>query len=230
MALLEVIALDARDAVAAEEGGADRVELVTDMAADGLSPAPATVAEVRAAVDIPVRVMLRLTDGFAPGDLGALVRRTVELRNAGAQEFVLGFLTPDGAVDLPAVTRVVEAIDGAPWTFHRAIDHCADRAALRAAVAELPGLDGFLTAGAVAGIDDGITTLLAEASGPQRILAGGGLRLDHLLRLMKTGIDAFHIGSAARPQGWESPVSAAAVRTWRTALDALSPGRGRDPR
>lgn len=37
-ALLEVIALDARDAVAAAEGGADRLELVTDMAADGLTP------------------------------------------------------------------------------------------------------------------------------------------------------------------------------------------------
>ncbi|WP_336669776.1 copper homeostasis protein CutC [Tsukamurella sp. USMM236] len=223
MALLEVIALDARDAVAAQEGGADRVELVADMAADGLSPSPATVAEVRAAVDIPVRVMLRLVDGFAPGDLGALLRRTVELRSAGAEEFVLGFLTPDGAVDPPAVTRVVEAIDGAPWTFHRAIDHCADRSALRAAVAELPGLDGFLTAGATSGVDHGIATLVAEASGPQRILAGGGLRLDHLPPLMQAGIDAFHIGSAARPQGWMSPVSAEAVRTWRAAVDDQRP-------
>ncbi|MCS3781314.1 copper homeostasis protein CutC [Tsukamurella ocularis] len=223
MALLEVIALDARDAVAAHKGGADRVELVVDMGADGLSPSPATVADVRAAVDIPVRVMLRLTGGFAPGDLGELVRCTVELRSAGAQEFVLGFLTADGAVDLPAVTRVVEAIDGAPWTFHRAIDHCADRAALRSTVAELPGLDGFLTAGAAAGLDDGIATLIAEASGPQRILAGGGLRLDHLPRLEGAGIDAFHIGSAARPQGWESPVSAEAVRTWRAAVDDQRP-------
>lgn len=37
-ALLEVIALDAADAVAAEAGGADRLELVSDMAADGLTP------------------------------------------------------------------------------------------------------------------------------------------------------------------------------------------------
>lgn len=222
MALLEVIALDAWDAVAAQEGGADRVELVADMAADGLSPSPATVAAVRASVDIPVRVMLRLADGYAPGDLGALVRRTVELRSAGAEEFVLGFLTPDGNLDLPAATRVVDAIDGAPWTFHRAIDHCADRAALRAAVAELPGLDGFLTAGAAAGVDDGIATLVTEAQGAQRTVVGGGLRLDHLPRLRAAGIDAFHIGSGARPTGWNTPVSADAVRSWRTALDVRS--------
>lgn len=219
MALLEVIALGVRDAVAAQAGGADRVELVADMAADGLSPSPATVAEVRAAVDIPVRVMVRLADGFLAGDVDAVLRRAVELRDAGAQEFVLGFLTADGTVDLPAVTRIVEALDGAPWTFHRAIDHCADRAALRAAVADLPELDGFLTAGAATGVDDGIATLIAEASGPQRILAGGGLRLGHLPRLTAAGIDAFHIGSAARPHGWEALVSAAAVRTWRAAID-----------
>lgn len=46
-AVLEVIALDAEDAVAAQAGGADRLEVVTDMAADGLTPAPKTVAEIR---------------------------------------------------------------------------------------------------------------------------------------------------------------------------------------
>ena len=222
MALLEVIALDARDAVAAQEGGADRLELVTDMEADGLSPSADVVAEVLTATDLPVRVMIRLADGFASGDLNALMRRTAELRTAGAQEFALGFLTPDGRVDLPAVMRVVDALDGAPWTFHRAIDHCADRSELRAAIAGLPGLDGFLTAGAASGVDDGIATLIAEAPGPQRLLAGGGLRLDHLPRLRAVGIDAFHIGSAARPSGWDAPVSADAVRRWRTAVDLRS--------
>ncbi|NMD56843.1 MULTISPECIES: copper homeostasis protein CutC [Tsukamurella] len=219
MALLEVIALDARDAVAAQEGGADRVELVADMAADGLSPSTDVVAEVLTATDLPVRVMIRLADGFAPGDLNALLRRTDELRGAGAQEFVLGFLTSGGAVDLPAVTRIVDELDGAPWTFHRAIDHCADRESLRTAIADLPGLDTILTAGATNGVDDGIDILAAEEQGPQQILVGGGLRLDHLPRLRAAGIDAFHIGSAARPQGWESPVSAEAVRLWRKAID-----------
>lgn len=219
MTLLEVIALGARDAVAAQEGGADRVELVADMAADGLSPSPATVAEVRSAVDIPVRVMLRLTDGFAAGKLDELARRTIELRDAGAEEFVFGFLTPIGSVDLPAGTRITEALDGAPWTFHRAIDHCADRAALRSAIAHLPGLDTILTAGAAAGVDRGLDVLVAKPRGPHRVLVGGGLRLDHLPRLLAAGLDAFHIGSAARPRGWDAAVSAEEVRRWRRAID-----------
>ncbi|MEU5598884.1 copper homeostasis protein CutC [Streptomyces sp. NPDC020298] len=224
-AVLEVIALDPEDAVAAQAGGADRLELVADMAADGLTPAARTFAGIRAAVDLDLRVMLRLADGFAAGDVERLVRVAGELRGAGADQFVLGFLGPDGGVDLDAVERVVGELDGCRWTFHRAIDRAADRAALRKQLADLPGLDCYLTAGSASGVDEGLPTLLAEArrSGEpgygQRLLVGGGLRLDHVPTLFAAGIDGFHIGGAARPGGWGEPVSAAAVAQWREALD-----------
>ncbi|MFD0143854.1 MULTISPECIES: copper homeostasis protein CutC [unclassified Streptomyces] len=225
-AVLEVIALDEQDAVAAQAGGADRLELVTDMAADGLTPSRTGFAAIRSAVDIPLRVMLRLTDGFAAADIDTLVARARDLREAGAEEFVLGFLTADGDADLVAVERLIAVLDGCRWTFHRAIDRAADRDALRKQLADLPGLDTYLTAGAATGVDDGLPVLGAEAarSGepgyePQ-ILVGGGLRLDHLPELRAAGLDAFHIGGAARPNGWKAPVSAEAVRVWREALDA----------
>src|SRR5690242_7171136 len=225
-AVLEVIALDAEDAIAAQAGGADRLELVTDMAADGLTPSVATFAAIRAAVDIHLRVMLRLTDGFAAGDVDRLVRTAGELRAAGADQFVLGFLDAEGGVDLTAVERLVAELDGCPWTFHRAIDHTADRDALRKQLADLPGLDTYLTAGSPAGVDDGLPVLVAEAARrgepgyEPRIMVGGGLRLDHLPELRAAGLDAFHIGGAARPGGWSGPVSAESVREWRTAVDA----------
>ncbi|MFF9016368.1 copper homeostasis protein CutC [Streptomyces sp. NPDC014870] len=225
-AVLEVIALDEEDAVAAQAGGADRLELVTDMAADGLTPSRTGFAAIRAAVDIPLRVMLRLTDGFAAGDIDRLVARAADLRDAGADQFVLGFLTPDGDADLVAVERLVTVLDGCRWTFHRAIDRTPDRDALRKQLADLPGLDTYLTAGSPTGVDDGLPVLLAEAARagepgyePQ-ILVGGGLRLDHLPRLRAAGLAAFHIGGASRPHGWTAPVSPDAVRVWREALDA----------
>jgi copper homeostasis protein len=225
-AVLEVIALGVEDAVAAQAGGADRLELVTDMAAEGLTPPEETFAGIRAAVDISLRVMLRLADGFAAGDVGALVRVAGEMRAAGADEFVLGFLDEHGGADLAAVERLVAELDGCRWTFHRAIDRAADRDAVRKQLADLPGLDAYLTAGSAAGVDDGLPTLLAEAARggepgyEPRIMVGGGLRLDHVPRLRTAGIDAFHIGGAARPGGWTAPVSPEAVREWREALDA----------
>ncbi|MEU6366363.1 copper homeostasis protein CutC [Streptomyces sp. NPDC046931] len=224
-AVLEVIALGPEDAVAAQAGGADRLELVTDMAADGLTPPVAVFAGIRAAVDIPLRVMLRKRDGFAAGDTGALVRAAGELRAAGADAFVLGFLGEDGGPDLETVERLLAELDGCRWTFHRAIDHAADREALRKQLADLPGLDTYLTAGSADGVDDGLPTLVAEAARrgepgyTQRLMVGGGLRLEHVPPLRAAGVDAFHIGGAARPDGWTAPVSAQAVRQWRTALD-----------
>lgn len=226
-AVLEVIALGVEDAVAAQAGGADRLELVADMAADGLTPPVETFAGIRAAVDIDLRVMLRPADGFAAGDVETLVRVAREMRAAGAEEFVLGFLDADGQVDLDAVERLVAELDGCRWTFHRAIDRAADRDALRKQLDGLPGHDTYLTAGSAAGVDDGLPTLLAEAARcgepgyEPRIMVGGGLRLEHVPQLKAAGIDAFHIGGAARPGGWDGPVSAAAVAEWRAVLDGV---------
>lgn len=236
-AVLEVIALDAEDAIAARSGGADRLELVADMAADGLTPSRETFAKIRAAVDIPLRVMLRLSDGFTVGEaagtggsggVDALVDAARGMRAEGADEFVFGFLDADGTPDLVTVERLIAELDGCRWTFHRAIDRASDRDALRERLADLPGLDTYLTAGSAAGVDAGMPTLLREAEaadqgepgyGPQ-MLVGGGLRLDHLPRLLAAGVDGFHIGGAARANGWKGAVSVGAVREWREALDA----------
>ncbi|WP_165987921.1 copper homeostasis protein CutC [Streptomyces sp. YIM 98790] len=229
--LLEVIALDAEDAIAAQSGGADRLELVTEIAADGLTPAVETVAAIRDAVALPLRVMLRPGDGFrtgGPAALDGLCATAEKLCAEGAREFVLGFLDADGHADLGAIRTLTGVLgEEARWTCHRAIDHSADRSALRARLDGFPGLDTYLTAGSAAGVDHGMAVLRGEAARTAagepgylpRLMVGGGLRLEHVPELLAAGVDAFHIGGAARPRGWSGPVTATAVAAWRTALD-----------
>jgi copper homeostasis protein len=230
--IFEVIALGAEDAVAAQDGGADRLELVTDMAADGLTPSRATFGAIRNAVDIPLRVMLRMSDGFSAGgaaELDALCAAAQGLRAEGAEEFVLGFLDDAGGADLDAVHALVDVLDGCRWTFHRALDRAADRDAVRLQLAGLPGLDTYLTAGSALGVGDGIPTLCAEAAREgepgyePRLLVGGGLQLGHVPALRAAGLDAFHVGGAVRLDGWAGQVDVTAVRTWRDALDSQVP-------
>ncbi|ROR96604.1 copper homeostasis protein CutC [Salana multivorans] len=230
--LLEVIALSALDAERAERGGADRLEVVGTMDDDGLSPDPSLVAEIAAATGLPLRVMVRARAGFGTDgeELARLRGLAVAYRGAGADGLVLGFLDATGAVDVDAVTEIVGATDG-PWTFHRAIDACPEPDRAWAVLHGLPRLDQVLTAGSTRGVGDGLTALLrrAETDEParSRILAGGGLRPEHVPVLAQSGITAFHIGSAARPDGsFAAPVDAALVRGWRDLInDALaSPG------
>lgn len=226
--LLEVIALGPADAKAAEDGGADRLEVVTDIAADGLSPDPGTVADIRRATSRPIRVMLRAQAGFvtSTGELQKLARLADHYLDAGADGFVFGFLTPSAEVDVAATTYLADcdAVRGRPWTFHRAVDNAlAARHAWRD-IADLPGLDAVLTAGSARGLSHGFDDLIelagSNANYPELIMAGGGLAAEQVPWLVQAGIRSFHIGSGARPQGsWKAYADAGFVRSWRMLID-----------
>ncbi|GAA4236994.1 copper homeostasis protein [Streptosporangium album] len=220
--LLEVIALDVRDAVAAEEGGADRLEIVVDMASDGLTPAAETVAAISRKCALPQMVMLRGEASFlaTPESLEGLRRDAKILSEAGAAGFVFGFLDSAGVVDLAATEALIHAVAPLPWTFHRAVDHAADTQASWRAVRLLPNLATVLTSGAPGGVADGLPAIKArcEAGDGPLIMAGGGLRPGLVPVLMDYGVRAFHVGSAVRAS-WSDPVEARLVRQWRELID-----------
>ena len=218
MPILEVIALNAKDAEAAQAGGAHRLELVADMASDGLTPSVATFREVRNATDLPVRVMLRDAEGFAPRNLKQLRRQAWELREAGATEFVLGFLDAEGEIDEGVTLNLVAELEGCAWTFHRALDNSAD--VFRSwGVVQTLGCDTVLAAGSPKGVEDGIENLKKLVTqAPPALLVGGGLQTRHVEELLAAGVSGFHVGSAVRPSGWDSPVDSASVREWVNRL------------
>ncbi len=228
--LLEVIALTPADARAAELGGAHRLEIVSRIDIGGLTPALEQFASIRAAVAIPLRVMLRTNAGFgitAP-ELHDLLQTASALRSIGADQFVFGLLDPDGALDEAALKQAYDAIAPCPWTLHHAFDHAQDMKSAWRVASALPGLDAVLSGGVRGDLAQGLDALRSraswQASGP-RWLAGGGLTLALVEPLMAAGIRQFHIGRAARlNHSWSEPVSAAAVRRWRETLDAVPNG------
>jgi copper homeostasis protein CutC len=228
MSLLEVIAQTEADAAAAEEGGADRIEVVADVRAGGLSPDPRIVAGMRRATSLPMRVMLRAKAGFrttAP-ELDRLRRAAAEHAEAGADGFVFGFLAPAGAVDTTATTTLADAVSPLPWTFHRAVDNAACADAAWRTIRDLPGLDAVLSAGSARGVDAGMEALLRRAASEASLmLVGGGLRRKHVAVLAAAGVDAFHVGAAVRRRGivGAGTVDAALVRDWRALVDASPP-------
>ncbi len=224
--LLEVIALQPADAERAEAGGADRVELCGSLQDGGMSPTPALVGQVRRAASIQLRVMVRLRPGFGT-DGGEAIRLRglmASYADAGADGMVLGFLNGLGEVDLEVLNALIEDA-GWPWTFHRAIDSCLDLDRAWAALATLPRLDQVVTAGSARGVEHGLDELVSRARGnpwaARVIMAGGGLRPEHVPWLARAGVRAFQIGRPARPLGsYKAYVDEGLVRSWRALIDA----------
>jgi copper homeostasis protein len=224
--LLEVVALHPADAEAAEAGGADRLELVGSIEHGGMSCQTATVSAVTRSTTLPVRVMLRLSEGYSTtgGELARLIGLTGDYLAAGAEGVVFGFLNADLDVDIPVCEAIVDALDGAPWTFHRAIDHTLDTDRAWRHLSELEGLDAVLTAGSALGVAHGIDDLTARAADPavaDLVLAGGGLDPEHVPWLVRAGVRAFHVGSPVRPdRSWDKAhVDERYVRSWRLLID-----------
>ncbi len=216
-----------RDVPGADEGGADRLFVIADVEAGGLSPEPGTVSAVCKETEVPVRVMLRLNDGLSTtgGELSRLVGLGEDYLSVGAEGVAFGFLTADLEIDVEVCSYLADRLPQVPWTFHRAVDSAlsTDRAWRR--LAGLPGLDAVLSAGSVRGLDAGCDELVerarAEPEVARLLMAGGGLRGEHVPWLARAGVRQFHVGSTVRPGGsWtKSYVDAAHVRSWRMLLD-----------
>jgi copper homeostasis protein len=223
--LLEVLALHAADAERAEAGGADRLQLVGSLDFGGLSPEPALVGQVRRATSLPIRVMLRLREGYGTdgGEVARLKGLLSSYRSVGADGLVLGFLNAHTEVDADVVREIVGEPDYG-WTFHRAVDSCMSTDRAWRTLATLPGLDSVLTAGSARGVSEGLDELVSRAkSDPGArsvIMAGGGLLPEHVPWLARAGVRAFHIEAAARPLGsYKAYVDSDLVRTWRSLID-----------
>lgn len=223
--LLEVIALHAADAERAEAGGADRLEVVGSLDFGGLSPEPAVVGQIRRVTSLPIRVMLRLREGFGTdgGEVVRLKGLVSSYRSVGADGLVLGFLNGHTEVDADVVREIIGEPDFG-WTFHRAIDSCMSTDRAWRTLATLPRLDQVLTAGSARGVAEGLDELVDRAhtdpGARSVIMAGGGLQPEHVPWLARAGIRAFHIGSPARPLGsYKAYIDPDLVRTWRTLID-----------
>ena len=227
--LLEVIATTLGDAKAAARGGADRLELVTAMGEGGLTPSIGLIEAVVAAVPIPVNVIVRPHSRsfvYVAGDYAVMLRDVKSAKSAGANAVVTGMLTLSGEVDREGLMRVMEAADGMPITFHRAIDEARD---LHEAFDVLLGFDSVtnvLTSGGKPSVLDAaaeIDALVKRARSTHcNVLAGAGFTVGRVADFVRaTQVKSVHFGSGVRIDGKGlAPVDEDKVRRVRGLLDA----------
>ncbi|OXM13386.1 copper homeostasis protein CutC [Paenibacillus herberti] len=231
---LEIIATRPEDALAAERGGADRIELVTGMLEGGLTPSIGLIEAVADAVAIPVHVMVRphsLSFRYDRAELELMRADIRAIRRTRAAGIVLGVLTPDGRVDEVALETLLGEAEHLNVTFHRAFDEAADLFAALDTLTRYPQINRILTSGGQPSALEAVPMLakLVHASSGSgiTILAGSGLKapgLDEFIRA--TGVDEVHAGSAVRVEGHPlRPVMPEKVMELRHILDGIrTPG------
>ncbi|HEU4869902.1 MAG TPA: copper homeostasis protein CutC [Pyrinomonadaceae bacterium] len=204
--LLEVIACSVADAVEAEKGGANRLEIVRDLGRGGLTPPFELVAKIKQAVKLPLRVMLRESDSYetsSTSEIDRLCVAAVQFASLVVDGFVLGFLK-DGEVDVERTQRVLACAPQVRATFHHAFEAARDKLNALDVIKSLPQIDRILSSGGPGDLELRVARLgqYAKAAAPElTILAGGGVDGDALLQIARdTNIREFHVGRAARAQ------------------------------
>jgi copper homeostasis protein len=189
---LEIAAFNAQSALLAFRCGADRIELCSDPQVGGCTPTLGCLAEVKASVNIPVRVMIRPRGGdfvYTEDEFSMMKAQTLNLSGL-ADGFVFGILTARKRVDVLRSAELVQLSGGKPCTFHRAFDELGANMSEDLELIRHCGFDAVLTSGgkhdAAVGTEI-LAHLVQEAQKGEgiRLIVGGGVRHSNLKELME---------------------------------------------
>lgn len=213
--LVEAAVESLDDALAAIDGGADRLELCANLADGGTTPSEELVADVIERVAVPVFIMIRPRAGsfvYSTSELDEMRRSIDRARELDVDGFVFGVLNSSNRVDTIRTQSLVDVAAGLPVTFHRAFDRVRDRIDALDTLVDL-GIGRVLTSGGAPTAIEGVAALreLVDSAGDAIvILAGGGVRSRNVLELVDdSGVIEVH----ARCE-----MQADRIRSIRTAL------------
>lgn len=205
--LLEIVVSSVKSAIAAAEGGAQRLELCVNLAEGGTSPPALLIKETREAVEINIRVMVRPRPGdfcYTQDELETMQAEIQQAKVLGVNGVVLGILRSDGTIDVERTKKMVSLAYPLGVTFHRAFDETADPMQALEDVIRT-GTDTLLTSGQKPSAIEGkglIKELVARAGNRIRILAGAGINEWNARTLVReTGVQEIHAATGVQKNG-----------------------------
>ena len=198
----EVCANSVESCLAAQAGGANRVELCAGIPEGGTTPSYGEISTAREMLTTTrLHVIIRPRGGdflYSPIEVKTMLKDIEMARQLGADGVVFGCLTANGEIDLPAMQELMKASQGLSVTFHRAFDVCCNPEKALEQIIEL-GCNRILTSGQQPTAEIGIPLLKElqqQASGRIILLAGCGVNEKNIARIAsETGIQEFHFSA-----------------------------------
>ena len=199
--LIEAAVESLEAALAAQAGGADRIELCTDLAHGGTTPAVELLRESVSRLSIPIFVLVRARAGdfsYTAAEHRLMLEQIEHAKQAGAHGIVTGALTLQRELDEVRTAELLEAARPLHFTFHRAFDACRDRRTTLESLIRL-GVERVLTSGGATTAPEGvheIRRLVIQAKGRIEILPGGGVTAENVIQLVQqTGVREIHFSA-----------------------------------
>lgn len=197
--LLEICCGSIDDAIQAEKGGADRVELCSALFLGGLTPSIGTIQEAKRRLKLPVMVMVRPRGGgfcYTEAEMATMERDVEAAMDNGADGVVFGMLEADGKIDVRRAKRMRHLIGMRQAVFHRAFDVTPDPFKALEELVDL-GITRVLTSGQKDTAPEGVELIakLVERAGRRiEILPGGGIRPFNVREIVeRTGCRQVHM-------------------------------------
>ena len=209
--LLEICVDSVESAIAAQEGGADRVELCANLNEDGTTPSTGMIEVARKNLTIGLQVMIRPRGGdfcYSAREFEIMQKDVAVAKTLGADGVVFGILNSNRTIDVVRTRELIELARPLQVTFHRAFD---------VAVAPLPALETLielrverlLTSGQARTAMEGlalITQLAQKAAGRISIVPASGINAENVRRIIQmSGVQEVHVGSAVTRVKKDSP-------------------------
>ena len=197
--ILEACVDSVESAMAAVEGGADRLELCGNLIIGGTTPGPWLFDEIRKRSDIRIHALIRPRFGdfcYTDAEFSMIKHAVEDFRKMGAEGVVFGVLKPDGTLNMEQMKELMEAAGDMSVTLHRAFDVCVDPIETMEQAISL-GINTILTSGqrnvCLQGADL-LKELVEKSLGRITIQAGSGVGAEVIRQLYPlTGVRAYHM-------------------------------------
>lgn len=196
--VLEICVGSLTSALAAQKGGADRIELCDNLYEGGTTPSYGMIKTCKTLLGIPVFPIIRPRGGdfvYSDEEFEVMKQDVSACRGLGCEGLVFGILRPDGSVDMDRCLELVKLSGAMQLTFHRAFDRCSNRTQGLEDIIEL-GFHRVLTSGGQDYAENAVpelTMLVKQAENRIIIMPGSGITEENLLKLARnTGAIEFH--------------------------------------
>jgi len=196
---VEICANSLQSAMNAEQAGATRIELCSELAVGGVTPSYGLLKAVSEQISIPVRVLIRPRSGsftYSKEEFEIMKSNILLCKSLGFDGVVSGILHKDCTIDQARTDELRLAGKDMNFTFHRAFDWVPNPFLALDKLQQM-GINTLLTSGQQKKAIDSIELLkeLHEKSSSTVVMPGSGINLGNAKHFKDSGFPIIHLSA-----------------------------------